>query len=386
MKYNLSYLLYKVNNRFNPFKYIVRKLYYMLHKDYKDEHSKEVYDELLVKFPRAKKLFFPHIMHPTEINKKSNKQGNKYIFLFYKIFIDTLLQNKDLFMNNIDRIDIIWSEKNLRHCKSEKKLIIEHGWLPRSSYQISSLGANFRSHISSQPFGKFTNLIGGKREVIRKINKLIKSNTYSLKNINDIPNQFIVVPLQTGNDLNLLHSGTQFRKYYGKSNSTKKFGQALIDFIEHFNLPYPVIFTQHPADSFQGNYEVNHKNLFITNNSKLKTIDLIRLRNRCKGVISVNSNVIHEAICYNIPCCVMGRLLWHENTSSPFISDIENFIKNLNKKPLDSSYIIEYIAKLLSYQWYISDFQNPHIILEILKNNDNIVPIQIRRKYSYIPY
>ncbi len=348
----------------------------------------DLYGALPVKFPTVKDDFFPHIMHPTVQTPLRNRAGMQYKFLFYRTFMAAVQDNEELFRKRLSGpVDILWSEKNIPYAMSADFIVVEHGWIPRSSYQISRTGSNSRGAAARAQPGIFAEKIGGRQEVLKRIattkagfaTRPLDTDTAGL------PSQYIVAPLQTGDDFNLKFSGTEFAQYYNIDNATKKFGQAFINCIEQYSLPYPVVFTQHPADHSSPDYRISGSgNMFLPHTSGIRTIDLVAATECCKGVITVNSNVAHEVLCFDLPCCALGRLVWAEECKPPLPSSIDAFIESLDSKPLRTDAVLDYIAKLLSYQWYLSDLQNPLIVLEILQRCDEIVPLDARKKYGLL--
>jgi hypothetical protein len=363
-------------------RFFIKRYFYTAFSD----DNKDLYHNLIVKFPDINDSFFPHPMFDTNQRPNLNHMGTYYKLLFYKTFISTIKENDVFFRDNgINPIDILWSEKNIPCATLPDQIIVEHGWLPRSSYQISTKGANSRGAIARTREVGFIERIGGQKNVLEKISNLRSCIHYkSLSEYTDLPLEYIVAPLQTGDDLNLKYSGTIFERYHNLPNSSLKFGQAFINHIESSKLPFPVIFTQHPADHSQLDYHISRTdNRFISNRFGLRTIDLLAASKRCKGIISINSNVIHEALCLGIPCCCLGRLLWNDTDSPPLPSTITELINKLDTNILDDALILEYLAKILSFQWYLSDFQNPMIILNMLQQKDLAIPLEIRRKFAF---
>ena len=365
-----------------PMRIFIKRYFYTAFPD----DNRELYKNLITKFPDVNDSFFPHPMFDTNNRPDLNSLGTYYKFLFYKTFIGTIKGNDAFFKDNgVKPMDILWSEKNIPYANLSDQLIVEHGWLPRSSYQISSNGANSRGAVAGTGQVGFIDKLGGQEKLQQKISSLRTSFLHRpLSSRLDLPPEYIVAPFQTGDDLNLKFSGTIFEQYYNIPDSTRKFGQAFINYVEENILPFPVLFTQHPADHSHPNYQISKKaNRFISHQSGLRTIDLIAAQNRCKGIITVNSNVIHEGLCLEIPCCCLGRLLWSDADSAPLPTTIAELIDALETNVLDNNRALEYLAKLLSFQWYLSDFQNPMIVLKILQHGDAVIPLDIRKQFGF---
>lgn len=359
-------------------------IYYSAMPSYGKE-KKNLYQDLPVKFPKLEKVFLPHVMYPTEVDKSRNRTGTHYVFLFFKTMIQTIEQYPDFFAG-ISPLDMFWSEKNLPFETQSRRLIVEHGWLPRNSYQIAATGANGRGAPAKLDSGEsYLHIIGGEEVLIGKL-KLLETAYYSTNP--QVPDfiadkNFIVVPMQLGNDLNLRDSTTKFSTHYGKENATDRFVVDFVKTVNELDLPYPVYFTQHPVDKEERNITLRKGDRFIRSGSGLSTLDLIR-QPGCLGIISVNSNVVHEALCLDVPCCVLGRLFWREDQESPFDKDPVHFFSRIPVRPHTNPIVMEYLAKLLCYQWYLSDLQNPLILREIILYLGEVVPLQVRKRLSAV--
>jgi len=362
-------------------RYCVESVYYNAMPSY-NENKKSPYSDLVVRFPELERLFLPHIMYPTEVDKTRSRVGYHCIFLFFKTIIQTILQYNHFF-SDLDPVDMFWSEKKADGGTLSRKLVVEHGWLPRHSYQVSPYGANGRGapeKLSAD--NSYLKIIGGKISLLSILSNLSKIY-YSCPDIKsfETENKFIVVPMQLGTDLNLRDSSTCYSVHYGEKNSTEKLVSDLVETIVSYDLPYPVYFTQHPVDKSTYSLDMRPKDKFFYSDKKISTLSLLRDPN-CAGVVAVNSNIIHEALCLNIPCCVFGRLYWRENDNSPFETCPRKFFQKNILPPHENTEIIEYIAKILCHQWYLGDLQNPLIVREMISGFGSVVPILLRKKYS----
>ena len=362
----------------------LEKLYYTAMPSYAKE-GVNPYSDLFVKFPRLEKVFLPHVMCPTEVDKSRNRTGMHHVFLFFKVLIQTIQQYPDFFLD-IPAMDMFWSEKNLASGTQSHRLVVEHGWLPRNSYQIAQTGANGRGAPAQlEAEESYLKIIGGAETLKNKL-KLLQDAFYAAKS--HLPEfvaekDFVVVPMQLGNDLNLRDSSTNFSMHYGKKDATELFVLDFVNAVNGYDLPCAVFFTQHPVDRICHVVDLRAGDRFIQTGCGISTLDLIR-HPRCVGVISVNSNVVHEAICLNIPCCVLGRLYWREQEVSPFETDPKNFCTSPQIFPHDNPSIMEYLSKLLCNQWYLTDFQNPLILRELFLNLGSVVPYRIRERLATI--
>lgn len=343
------------------------------------------YSDLALKFPVLKEYFLPHVMYPTEVDKSRSRVGMHHMFLFFKTLIQTLQQYPQAF-EDLPPTDLFWSEKRMNEGLNSRRLIAEHGWLPRSGYQISNCGANGRGAPPELASGdSYLKILGGKENVccrLERMNKVYCSNIPKLATI-DSQNAFIVAPMQLGNDLNLRDSSTKFSRHFGNDNSTQLFVDDFVATINDYDLPFPVYFTQHPIDGENRKIELRKNDRFFPSGEGVSTLSLIH-NSRCQGMISVNSNMVHEALCLNVPCCALGRLYWREGQDSPFEQDPVKFFSNPQLKPHDNPVVLDYLAKLLCHQWYLTDLQNPLIVRELILDDGTNVPYQIRKNFSVI--
>lgn len=362
----------------------LEQLYYRCMPSYGREDFNP-YSDLPLKFPVLKEYFLPHVMYPTEVDKSRNRVGMHYKFLFFKTLLQTL-QHYQPFFDNLPPTDLFWSEKRMQEGVNSRRLIAEHSWLPRSGYQISAYGANGRGAPPElKPGDSYLKILGGKDNVcsrLEKLNRAYYSNGPKVSTI-DFEKEFIVVPMQLGNDLNLRDSSTKFSKHYGRDNATQLFVADLVATINDYDLPFPVYFTQHPVDRENHKIELRNNDRLFKSTQGISTLDLVQ-NPLCRGLISVNSNMVHEALCLNVPCCVFGRLYWREQQDSPFAQDPDEFFGDKLMKPHDNTNVLEYLAKLLCHQWYLNDLQNPSIVRELILDDGELVPYRVREKYSAI--
>ncbi len=340
--------------------YDIAKLIHSL-KKFKNKPFVDGVEHIVIpKISQAKKNF---------INQPEGSNGHyirsKLLLTIYK----TIATNKDFF-KDLPRIVFCWAEKE-NFPYQGNKIYAEHGWLPRFHYQISSSGCNSRSHIKFDNNIDYIELFGGRRKFEKVITNL--KQMYNDPKADKISEPFYLVALQTGNDFNLLHSNTEFSCFYGLKHSNELVGQAVIEKIESQFKDIKLVFTQHPSDKY-GNFRVgNLKNTIFHNSDNIKSIDLLRQDN-CKGVISINSNLLHESLLYSKPIVALGTLMW-ANNNNPF----NNTFGEINTNPTTCE---QYLAMLLCYQWNISDFENPYILRELFLNTNSLIPVEIRNTYS----
>jgi hypothetical protein len=267
----------------------------------------------------------------------------------------------------------------------QKVIYAEHGWLPRSTYQLSSKGCNSRSHIKFTADKDYISMLGG-YERLQRVKKNLRMGFGEQWTINGqfAEEPFFLVALQTktGNDLDHLYSGTPFARHYRQDNSTALLGQAVIDHVESISSSCRLIFTLHPLDRNQNRYKVRPENRIAYAGQGVRTVDLLRHAN-CRGVIAINSNILHEALLWGKPALTLGELLAAPHTESPFSGELQSFLGTEGRRKNSATLEDQYLAMLLAYQWTLSDLQNPLILREILRNVDALVPWNARLGYGF---
>jgi len=303
------------------------------------------------------------------INQPEGSNGH-YVRSKLLLTVFKTIETNKLFFKDVPQTVLCWTEKE-KFSYQGKKIYVEHGWLPRFHYQISSSGCNSRSHIKFDKSINYIELFGGRKK-FKNIIKNLK-NMYVDRKIDQITEPFYLVALQTGNDFNLLHSNSEFSRYYGKERSNEIVGQAVIEKIESQFKGIKLIFTQHPSDKYSKLKVGDIKNTVFHNSDNVRSIDLLK-QDSCKAVISINSNLLHEALLYSKPICALGQLMWDVN-ENPFEFANEEISSDMDKCE-------QYLAMLLCYQWNISDFENPLILRELFLNTNTIIPVELRKQFS----
>jgi hypothetical protein len=208
----------------------------------------------------------------------------------------------------------------------------------------------------------------------QKINGIIKS-------------PFVLFPFQLATDFNLKYSRSIFSKYYSHdSKDNIQFAQACIDYVENSPLNIPIIFKQHPSDRniLNGNINIGNKDsVLIENDADISSISLLSSPN-CKLVVGVNSNTLHEALVFGVPIVALGTLLWNDEVSPrPFLKELNNVDMIIGKNIFQDEIMSSYLYNLFSNQWFLTDFQNPLIVKEIISSKASCVPWELRQKYGF---
>lgn len=267
---------------------------------------------------------------------------------------------------------------------AKKVIYAEHGWLPRSTYQLSSHGCNSRSHIKFTGDRDYIRLIGG-YDGLKRLKRNLRAGFGDSRAIDAHYGEqpFFLVALQpkTGNDLDFLTPGAPLARKCQQGRFSAELGQTLIDHVESVPSSCRIIFTQHPGDLSQNHYRVCSGNMVVYAGQGPRTIDLVRHAN-CRGVIAINSNILHEALLWGRPTLALGALQAEPSMESPFSGDLQSFLRGAGAKKSSTELGDQYLAMLCAYQWTLSDLQEPLIVREILRDVDGLVPCVVRREYG----
>jgi hypothetical protein len=337
-----------------------------------------------ISFPLADDQFHPPLFWPTEIWKGGSRSGFRHLKNAYQVLYATM-EDMGYFVNRCPPAEanmvFDWSEKNDSSSINSQRIFIEHGWLPRSSYQLSNLGTNARSHIAKN-FRPGALEPEQERYVLKQLSVMrqIFDSRISKRSLQKIKD-FISMPF------NLRYSNSVFSQYYSPDPQANiMFAQACVDYIENSSLSLPVVYKQHPADRSRLGDVLRIKNkdsVLIENSDDMASIDLLG-SGQCKLVVAINSNTLHEALVFSIPVVALGTLLWDEDAGSrPFVRDLNQAGTLAGHDPLSERSILAYLYQLFSNQWYLSDFQNPLMVEQLVQTRANCVPRELRQRFGF---
>jgi glycosyltransferase involved in cell wall biosynthesis len=264
-------------------------------------------------------------------------------------------------------ISIVWNGRRYRNNKN--MIYCEHGWLPREAYQVSHKGINADSHIAPFEWNQQHLTQCEIRKVSDYIQSLRQQTSFSdeymqttAPAVTDLPPEFLLFPLQLEQDTNIVrHVSPQFRRM-----------QQVINYISASNPPYPVIYKQHPADKRRGNRHLQLKVVRKTDQIRkhdLGNIHQLLKNGGCKGIVSLNSNVVHDGFLWQVPAIVLGRNIWPRSGVSPFLNDLPEDWGRLNNFYCDRNITAcrdAYMFFLMTHQWSISDAKNQDKVSELL--------------------
>ena len=348
---------------------------------------------LRVNFPQAETDFDPPLFYPTE----KWKEGSRWGYLDLKSAFQVLYRSLNMMgymVNECDdqNVDIVfnWAGRKIDH-RASTEIFMEHGWIPRWSYQISDLGTNSKNHCAQNYSNVMLNqeeraFVIGYMQKLRQIFAIGMDEEKATQVMKSIGEPFILFPFQLATDFNLKYSNSAFVKYYSKDPVDNiHFAQACVDYLEQVQLPLPVVFKQHPSDhnDLCNTIKIqNKKNRLLDNQQKLSTNDIFA-SGLCRLVISVNSNTVHEAAIWAVPSICLGTLIWNEQSAPrPFPQSVESAKNLIGTKPMDSEACVAYLYHLIKWQWFLSDFQNPLMIQELINSHGRCEPFTLRQRFG----
>jgi hypothetical protein len=286
-------------------------------------------------------------------------------------------------------LTVNWSGKDTDFPSREAPLILEHGWIPRASYQLSDQGANALSHVAAAY--RFEPLSPERQAIVRDYVRRMRQ-LYELKTDRELAGRlreslngpFILFPFQLSNDFNLRYSNSVFQDCYDPDpQGNLAFAQACVDHVEAAGLPLPVVFKQHPGDTNDLASELiirDPRNRLISRTDPGGTMELFAT-GQCKLVVSVNSNTLHEGLLWDVPGIALGTLVWSEETPErPMPRDLSGVDSLLAQGTAMTDVTLSYLEHLIRHQWFLSDFANPLIVQQLVRTRGHCVPLELRRE------
>jgi glycosyltransferase involved in cell wall biosynthesis len=270
-----------------------------------------------------------------------------------------VMRDPGQFSGSRDVLSIVWNGR--RHRSAGPVLYCEHAWLPRWDYQISSKGINADSHLAPFVWDGMPLTIAQRQALERHLDNLragapcqIDYLRPDLQEAASLPEEFFLAPLQMEWDTNIQrHVPKQFCRM-----------QAFVDFVEAANPPLPILFKQHPADTRRGHQHLrlrlSRRRDRILPHSQ-GNIHQILKSGRCRGIIALNSNVVHDGIIWHVPAIVLGKNLWPRDGVSPFFTRLPKDWREFEKHatdPVTQACLSAYAYWLMTNQWKLEDSRN----------------------------
>ena len=150
---------------------------------------------------------------------------------------------------------------------------------------------------------------------------------------------------------------------------------ACVELVRSMNPPLPVVFKQHPRDpNDYTELATEGELLFLDARTNLRTHEIFA-SGACAGVISINSNTLHEATVWKVPAVALGKLVWGPDCGTrPYPDNLGDLDPNQASSPTT----VSYLHWLLRNQWTLSDFLDPVILSHLVDRRGYCVPGDLR--------
>lgn len=114
---------------------------------------------------------------------------------------------------------------------------------------------------------------------------------------------------------------------------------------------------------------------------------------RCRGIISLNSNVVHDGILWNVPSVALGNNIWTAASSGPVLRRLPadwrlllRLWQNRDRRHARDAYA----WYLISNQWTLDDARDPARVGEVLRRGRSgggrrLHPVKMRHKRRLVP-
>ena len=268
-----------------------------------------------------------------------------------------------------DTLSVVWNGR--RHRGVGPALYCEHAWLPRWEYQVSPGGINADSHIApftwdGEPLS--TDADAALERHLEAIRSGGPTNFQYMQTdvspAEETPESFLLVPLQMEWDTNIRrHVPEHYRRM-----------QALVDDVSRADPPWPIVFKQHPADIRRGNKQLRLRlrrpGDRVWPHGRGNVHQLLRSA-ACRGVVSLNSNVVHDAMLWDVPAVVLGSNIWPRGGHGPFFTALPDDWNRLAEHLEDADAVAcrrAYAHYLMRHQWTLDDTRDPAKVEELLSS------------------
>jgi len=251
----------------------------------------------------------------------------------------------------------------------------EHGWLPRSGYQISSLGVNQHHHVTIELRDESIIIPAATQWELERLDHLKLGFPPAIHPSDLCEEPFFLFALQLSTDLNLRQCGLDLASASSRKDGSEFLLQQLSSMMADCNSAARVIFLQHPAEKAKVDarplLQPNHD--YVTNTRKLRFLDLASSPS-CMGVLSINSNALNEAMLFSRPVFQMGDFLMKRFPNHLYPHSLEEFLHDPGKC-LNSEITTRYLALLMNRQTPLEDLVDPVALLNLILKETARVPI-----------
>jgi len=195
---------------------------------------------------------------------------------------------------------IVWGWD--RDIADQPTIHVETGWLPRWTYQVSAAGINIRTHetvhdiVTSEESRRRAEAQLWRLRALRSIQSAFGyADPTGMPIVADDP--FILVPLQVEGDRNLERSSIRHM-------------QELIDTCSAWDPPCRFVFRAHPARIARHDHLLVRRPADVIAAVPGVTVHQQLKSKRCRAVITISSNVAHDAMIWHLPVAALGVGPW----------------------------------------------------------------------------
>lgn len=283
----------------------------------------------------------------------------------FAILNSTIREYPCLF-RDVPPISFIWSEKTPL-TGNTIPIYCEHGWLPRAAYQISTAGCNQHHPVARLLADDCAKLPDPTAADLMQLEKLKRNCAPAASPADLCGKPFFLFALQVVNDLNLERCGLEYACLAKSRNAPHALLMCLSAMIAERAPGARVLFLQHPAEKACGSTNecrlpANHE--FVPNSRKLRSMDLL-LSPNCRGLISINSNALNEAMLFSKPTYQIGDFLMSRFPNRHFPHPLEEFLRS-PERCLEPETTTRYLATLINHQHTLADLADPHGLRDLI--------------------
>jgi predicted SAM-dependent methyltransferase/glycosyltransferase involved in cell wall biosynthesis len=273
-------------------------------------------------------------------------------------------------------LHIMWNGR--RYDGRKPALYCEHGWLPRSAFQISPKGINACSHIApfhwdGEPLPAYaTAELDAHFASVRSA--VLAEEPKGPEVV--APSDFLLVPLQMEFDTNIVwHAPAELQTM-----------QSLVDYVTLLAPLWPVVFKQHPSDARRAN---QHLGLVMRRTQdrlwphSKGTIHSLLRDPGCRGILTINSNVAHDGLLWDVPAIVLGRNVWPSaGPLAPFLTSAPTAWAEFRESMLAPQVVQcrrAYASFLVRNQWTLAKARDPEQVERLLRSALEYTPAARQR-------
>lgn len=289
--------------------------------------------------------------------------------------LNATIRGNPLLFADLPPISFMWSAKR-PPAKGHTVIYCEQGWLPRSGYQISSLGVNQLHHVTIELRDKSITIPAATSLELEHLDHLKLGFPPAIHPSDLCEEPFFLFALQLSTDLNLRQCGLDLANASGRKDGSEFLLQQLSSMIADCHSGARVLFLQHPAEKVTVEVrpllQANHE--YVPNTRKLRFLDLATSP-ACLGVMSINSNALNEAMLFSRPVFQIGDFLMKRFPNHLYPNSLEEFLQEPDQC-LNSDISTRYLAHLMRHQTTLEDLIDPVALRKLIIKEMARIPIR----------